>query len=97
MGERARLRGHGHRLARDEPALIAVLAAPRVPHDVPAVAPPHRIRSEARVGRWRSVPFKGWPVEALEFFEGLEEDNSKAYRQRNKTVYETCVRAPMEG
>ncbi|HYT29790.1 MAG TPA: DUF2461 domain-containing protein [Actinomycetota bacterium] len=43
------------------------------------------------------MAFRGWPVEALEFFEGLEEDNSKAYWQRNKTVYETCVRAPMEG
>jgi len=42
------------------------------------------------------MAFKGWPVEALEFFEGLEIDNSKAYWQRNKTVYETLVRAPME-
>jgi uncharacterized protein (TIGR02453 family) len=42
------------------------------------------------------VAFKGWPVEALEFFEELEEDNSKSYWQRNKTVYETIVRAPME-
>ena len=43
------------------------------------------------------MAFRGWPVEALEFFEGLEEDNSKAYWQRNKDVYETLVRAPMEG
>ncbi len=43
------------------------------------------------------MAFRGWPVEALEFFEGLEEDNSKAYWQRNKTAYETLVRAPMEG
>jgi uncharacterized protein (TIGR02453 family) len=42
------------------------------------------------------MAFKGWPVEAIEFFEGLEVDNSKAYWQRNKTVYETLVRAPME-
>ena len=42
------------------------------------------------------MAFKGWPVEALEFFEELEEDNSKSYWQRNKTVYETIVRAPME-
>jgi uncharacterized protein (TIGR02453 family) len=42
------------------------------------------------------MAFKGWPVEALEFFEGLEIDNSKAYWQRNKTVYETLVRTPME-
>jgi uncharacterized protein (TIGR02453 family) len=42
------------------------------------------------------MTFRGWPVEALEFFEGLEADNSKAYWQRNKEVYEQAVRAPME-
>jgi uncharacterized protein (TIGR02453 family) len=35
-------------------------------------------------------------VEALEFFEGLEADNSKAYWQANKATYETTVLAPME-
>ena len=42
------------------------------------------------------MAFRGWKVEALEFFEGLEADNSKPYWQRNKSVYETVVRAPME-
>ncbi len=42
------------------------------------------------------MTFRGWPVEALEFFEGLEADNTKTYWQANKTVYETLVRAPME-
>ena len=42
------------------------------------------------------MAFHGWKAEALEFFEGLEADNSKAYWQRNKDVYETLVRAPME-
>ncbi len=42
------------------------------------------------------MAFRGWPVEALEFFEGLEVENSKAYWQRNKAVYESAVRAPME-
>lgn len=42
------------------------------------------------------MAFRGWPVEALEFFEGLEADNSKSYWQRNKTTYETKVRTPME-
>src|SRR5438093_9000752 len=42
------------------------------------------------------MAFRGWPVEALEFFEGLEADNSKAFWQRNKAVYESIVRAPME-
>jgi uncharacterized protein (TIGR02453 family) len=40
--------------------------------------------------------FTGWPVEALEFYEGLEADNSKTYWQANRPVYDRCVRAPME-
>ena len=39
---------------------------------------------------------RGWRPEALEFFEGLEADNSKAYWQAHKSVYEREVRAPME-
>jgi uncharacterized protein (TIGR02453 family) len=42
------------------------------------------------------MAFRGWPAEALEFFEGLEADNSKPYWERNRQVYETSVRAPME-
>ncbi len=42
------------------------------------------------------MAFKGWPVEAIEFFEGLEADNSKAYWQEHKPVYERAVRAPMD-
>jgi uncharacterized protein (TIGR02453 family) len=42
------------------------------------------------------MAFRGWRAEALEFFEGLEADNSKTYWQRNKGVYEQLVRAPME-
>ena len=42
------------------------------------------------------MAFRGWRVEALEFYEGLEADNSKAFWQRNREVYETAVRAPME-
>ena len=40
--------------------------------------------------------FRGWPAEALEFFEGLEADNSKTYWQQNKNTYDKKVRAPME-
>lgn len=40
--------------------------------------------------------FRGWPEEALEFFAGLEIDNSKTYWQQHKDGYETLVRAPME-
>jgi uncharacterized protein (TIGR02453 family) len=42
------------------------------------------------------VAFKGWPAEAIEFFEGLEADNSKAYWQDHKADYEKLVKAPME-
>lgn len=42
------------------------------------------------------MAFTGWPVEAVEFYEGLEADNSKVYWQRHKETYEQSVRAPME-
>jgi uncharacterized protein (DUF2461 family) len=44
----------------------------------------------------RAPTFRGWKAEALEFFDGLEADNSKAYWQAHKAEYETLVRAPME-
>ena len=42
------------------------------------------------------MTFGGWKAEALEFFDGLEAENSKAYWLRNKDTYDTTVRAPME-
>jgi uncharacterized protein (TIGR02453 family) len=42
------------------------------------------------------MAFRGWPVEAVEFYDGLEVDNSKAYWQRHKAVYERSVEAPMD-
>ena len=42
------------------------------------------------------MAFTGWPVEAVEFYEGLEADPTKSYWQSHKAVYEQCVRAPME-
>jgi uncharacterized protein (TIGR02453 family) len=41
------------------------------------------------------VTFQGWPAEALEFYEGLEADNSRTFWNDHKEVYETCVAAPM--
>jgi uncharacterized protein (TIGR02453 family) len=41
------------------------------------------------------VAFRGWPSEALEFYEGLEADNSKTYWEAHRAVYEEQVRAPM--
>jgi uncharacterized protein (TIGR02453 family) len=42
------------------------------------------------------MAFAGWPVEAVEFYEGLEADNSKAYWHKHKEVYERAVKVPME-
>jgi len=43
-----------------------------------------------------NVAFRGWPAEAIEFYEGLEADNSKSYWQAHKREYEQLVRQPME-
>ncbi|MEU4420770.1 DUF2461 domain-containing protein [Actinoplanes sp. NPDC024001] len=42
------------------------------------------------------MTFRGWPSEALEFYDGLTADNSKTYWTAHREVYETRVRAPME-
>jgi uncharacterized protein (TIGR02453 family) len=42
------------------------------------------------------MAFKGWPAEAVEFYEGLEADNSKAYFQAHKAIYDEQVKAPMD-
>jgi uncharacterized protein (TIGR02453 family) len=41
------------------------------------------------------MAFQGWPEEALDFYDDLEADNSKAFWLAHKDVYETCVLAPM--
>lgn len=42
------------------------------------------------------MAFKGWPIEAIEFFERLEDDNTKAFWSEHKHVYDEAVKAPME-
>jgi len=42
------------------------------------------------------VTFQGWPAESLDFYDGLEADNSKTYWTAHKAVYESAVLAPME-
>jgi uncharacterized protein (TIGR02453 family) len=42
------------------------------------------------------VAFRGWKAEALEFYEGLGADNSRAYWQDHKAIYQEVVLAPME-
>jgi uncharacterized protein (TIGR02453 family) len=41
------------------------------------------------------MAFRGWPAEALEFYEGLESDNSRVYWSEHKDVYDQAVHAPM--
>jgi uncharacterized protein (TIGR02453 family) len=42
------------------------------------------------------MSFRGWPADALDFYRGLEADNSKTYWQANKARYEDSVKAPFE-
>jgi uncharacterized protein (TIGR02453 family) len=42
------------------------------------------------------VAFRGWPVEAIEFYEGLQADNSKGYWQDHKAIYDQCVYGPTQ-
>jgi uncharacterized protein (TIGR02453 family) len=39
--------------------------------------------------------FRGFPIAAIEFYEGLIVDNSRTYWQANKVIYEQAVKAPM--
>ena len=39
--------------------------------------------------------FSGWPAEAVEFFRGLQDDNTKAYWTAHQALYEASVREPM--
>jgi len=41
------------------------------------------------------MAFQGWPPEAFGWFEGLEEDNSKAYFTGTRAVYESSVKGPL--
>ena len=40
------------------------------------------------------MTFTGWPKDALDFYVGLEADNSKPYWLAHKQVYEEGVKAP---
>ncbi len=41
------------------------------------------------------MAFRGWPMEALDFYEGLEADNSKTYWTSHKAIYDEKVHGPM--
>src|SRR4051812_8650704 len=42
------------------------------------------------------MAFRGFPVEAVEFYEGLLADNSKTYWQAHKATYDADVQGPMK-
>ena len=42
------------------------------------------------------MTFRGWPAEALEFYEGLEADNTRTYWHAHKAEYESVVKGPMQ-
>ncbi len=41
------------------------------------------------------MAFTGWPIEAVEFYEGLAADNSKTYWESHKSIYAQYVAQPM--
>ena len=42
------------------------------------------------------MPFTGIPMAALDFYEDLEDDNTKTFWAAHKHVYDESVKAPME-
>jgi len=51
---------------------------------------------KAAAGTIERVRFAGWPKPALQFFNGLKRDNTKAFFEAHREVYEHDVRLPME-
>ncbi|MCU1352406.1 MAG: hypothetical protein JWM05_1615, partial [Acidimicrobiales bacterium] len=46
--------------------------------------------------RVRRVAFRGWSAEALEFYEGLEADNTRTYWNERKDAYQATVLGPLQ-
>ena len=42
------------------------------------------------------MAFSGWPTTAIDFFDGLEEDNSREYWLAHRATYDQDVKAPMQ-
>jgi uncharacterized protein (TIGR02453 family) len=42
------------------------------------------------------MAFSGWPSTAIDFFDGLEEDNSRPYWLAHRATYDDDVKAPMQ-
>jgi uncharacterized protein (TIGR02453 family) len=70
---------------------------PRIDHPYKLLRPVARKGADPRIGKETvKMAFNGFPPAFLEFFAGLEGDNSKAYWQARKDVYDAAVRAPAE-
>jgi len=41
------------------------------------------------------MAFEGWPEDALDFYDGLEADNTKTYWTKHRDTYDAQVRGPM--
>jgi uncharacterized protein (TIGR02453 family) len=62
-----------------------------VERDLPKVD----VASSNLVIRSMAAQFTGFPVEALDFYDDLEVDNTKSFWEAHKHVYEQSVKAPM--
>ncbi len=40
--------------------------------------------------------FSGWPIEAIEYFQGIEVNNTKAFFAENRELYQSAVRGPFD-
>ncbi len=54
-----------------------------------------RLDDPATADEGREMAFRGWPEEALDFYEGLAADNSKTYWLAHRQTYEDSVLGPM--
>src|SRR5688500_18849620 len=74
---------------------VPAISLPLPPAPVPASISSAASRPSSQPGSVRAMAFRGWPAEAIEFYEGLEADNTRAYWQDHKKEYEELVRRPM--
>jgi uncharacterized protein (TIGR02453 family) len=42
------------------------------------------------------MAFTGWPASAIDFYDGLDEDNSRDYWHAHRATYDQAVKAPMQ-
>lgn len=50
----------------------------------------------ATVGNAKVRAFSGWPKDAIDFFDTLEENNNREWFQENRARYDRSIREPME-